>query len=80
MADKDFPKGVYFNEKHENAPDFVLGTIAIKVDAIDLEQLAKYQNDKGYARIDIKKSKDGKVYGEFSTYGLTQAKENDLGF
>jgi len=80
MADKDFPKGVYFNEKHANAPEWVLGTITIKVDTIDLEQLAKYQNDKGYARIDIKKSKDWKVYGEFSTYGLTQAKENDLGF
>ena len=70
MADKDFPKGVYFNKKHDNAPDFVLGTIAIKVDSIDLEQLAKYKNNKGYTKIDIKESKDGKVYGEFNTYGL----------
>ncbi len=79
MADKDFPKGVYFNEKHENAPEWVLGTITIKVDTIDLQQLAKYQNEKWYARIDIKKSKDWKVYGEFSTYWLTPQKE-DLGF
>ena len=49
-ADKDFPKGVYFNKKHDNAPNFVLGTIAIKVDSIDLEQLAKYKNNKGYTK------------------------------
>ena len=69
---KDFPSGIYFNEPHSKAPDFVIWSIAIKNDQIDFGQIKKYCDSKWYTKLDIKKSKEWKVYMEFNTYWIQE--------
>jgi hypothetical protein len=66
MSENKFPKGLYFN-KHEKAPDFVLGQISIAVDQfIDYLQQNYQPTDK--ARFQVKRSKEGKIYCEVDTW------------
>jgi len=62
---KYFPKGLYFNEPHERAPDFVKGSVSIKV-ADFRDYLGKVKGD--WLNIDLKVSKDGKAYAEVNTF------------
>lgn len=67
----NFVAGMYFNQPHEKAPDFVLGSISIRpIDFIAWLSLQK-QNEKGYIKISIKKSKAGKIYSELDEYEPT---------
>lgn len=60
----DFIPGLYLNEKHDKAPDFVKGYIGIDVKKFVewLNQQAK--TEKGYlaAKIDLLESREGKLY------------------
>lgn len=58
----EFAKGLFFNEPHPKAPDFVLGSMSINPDHfIDwLRQQPK--TEKGYVRLAVKRSKEGKIY------------------
>jgi hypothetical protein len=42
--DKIYANGIYFNEKRENAPDFVLGSISIDIEKFDINSLKEYAN------------------------------------
>lgn len=69
MSEKIFAEGIYWKEKHANAPSFILGEVSFKVeDAIKF--LKQYKNDKGYANLTLKVGKSGKRYLELNTYGL----------
>lgn len=62
-----FPKGIYFDRPREGAPEFVKGKININVeDAIAF--LQTYKNQRGYVNLDLKKSKDGKLYLQLNTF------------
>lgn len=66
--DKEFVDGLFYNEKNQNAPDFVLGGISIQRQIFQ-EWLDKQDvNDKGYLKIQFKMSKNGKAYAELDTY------------
>jgi hypothetical protein len=67
MADKIFPKGVMAFNKHEKAPDFVIGTIIItpndlvawlKGEGADNLMDSKYGKQ---LKLQLTKSKDGKL-------------------
>lgn len=65
MADDiNFAQGLYFNEPHENAPDFVLGRISVKPkEFIDwMRANHKAMNEHGYLNIKVNRSRQGKVY------------------
>jgi hypothetical protein len=62
---KYFPKGLFYNEPHKNAPDFVMGNVNIKV-ADFKAYLDKVKGDT--LKLDLKISKDGKGYAEVNTY------------
>ncbi len=66
--EKVFAKGIYFNEKRENAPEWVLGGIDVK--PADFIQWINKQatNSAGYVKLDIKRAKSGKPYLELNTY------------
>ena len=57
-----FADGIFFNSKHENAPDFVLGSISFKVDEA-VAFLQKYKKEDGYVNVDFLRGKP-KVEGE----------------
>ena len=62
---KFFPKGLFFNLPHPNAPDFVRGVISIKVADFG-KYLSRVQGE--WLNIDLKVSKDGKPYAEINTF------------
>ena len=59
MTDAKFIPGLFFKDKHENAPDFVICKGSIKV--ADLVQFLSTV-DGEWVNFDLKRSKDGKPY------------------
>lgn len=64
----EFAKGLYFNPPHERAPDFVLGSLSIRPDDFSSWLSEQVPNERGYVRIAIKRSRDGKVYAALDTW------------
>ena len=77
MADKIFAKGIYFNEKSGNAPDFVLGSLSIKTG--EFIEFLKEQG-KGDLKLKILMSKGGKPYLEVDTWKPDGRKSNSVVF
>lgn len=74
MDDKSkFVSGMYFNKKHENAPSFVLGSLSFIPEKFTEWIKAQKPNEKGYVRVSIKESKEGKIYAEIDTYEKKEA-------
>ena len=65
MADKIFVKGLYAKELG-NAPDFIKARFSVKVK--DFYEFMKANEKNGWLNIDIKESKDGKMYAELDTW------------
>jgi len=66
--DKVFANGMYFNKPLPQAPDFVLGNMSLNKDQFTKWLDQQEVDDKGYLKIDIKESQQGKVYCELNTY------------
>jgi hypothetical protein len=89
MAEKIYAKGIYFNKKGGNAPDFVLGKISIKKEAL-IEWLGSLEvNESGYINLDILEGKEGKPFISLNTWKKEEkksgqpvsiSKEEDLPF
>ena len=76
-----FPKGLFINKKREDAPDFVLGSLSVKRDEFIEWAEEQEVDEKGYFRIDILKSKEGKPYlklNEWKEEPKKQQKEQQL--
>lgn len=69
MDDKSkFVSGMYFNEKREGAPDFVLGSLSFIPEKFVEWIKAQKPNEKGYVRVSIKKSRENKIYAEIDLW------------
>ena len=65
--EKVFASGLFFDRPRENSPEWIKGRMSIKVpEAIIF--LQKYQNNAGYVNLDLKASKEGKLYLELNTF------------
>lgn len=67
MSNKIFAEGIYFNERNEKMPDWVLGKISIKKDKL-IPFLEQQEEINGYINFDIKRGKNGKPYMELNTF------------
>ena len=65
QTEKVFADGFIFKRK-ENAPEFVVGSMSIKVDEA-MAFLAQNET-KGWVNLDVKLSKGGKYYVELDTW------------
>ena len=65
QKEKVFADGFIFKRK-ENAPEFVVGSMSIKVDEA-MAFLAQNET-KGWVNLDVKLSKGGKFYMELDTW------------
>ena len=81
MADQILPKGVRMFNKHQNAPDFVVGSLVITPN--DLVAWLKEQpglmtdyNGAKQIRLQVLKSKDGNLYCAVDTYKKDAAPVN----
>jgi hypothetical protein len=67
--DKIFADGLIFKLPREGAPDFVKGSLSIRVDEF-VAWIGKTvtPDNNGWLNIDLKVSKGGKAYAELNTY------------
>jgi hypothetical protein len=65
--DKIFPNGMIFRAPRENAPDFVKGSLSIRVDDF-INFLEEHAKPDGWVNIDLKESREGKYYAELNHY------------
>jgi hypothetical protein len=65
MEEKVFADGFTFKRK-ENAPEFVVGRLSLKVDAA-IEFIKQHQKN-GWINLDVKKARTGNFYIELDTY------------
>ena len=69
MADIIFSEGIYFSEKREGAPDFVLGSISIRPEQLTKWLSTQKSSETGYVKLDILRSKKtGKPYCAVNTF------------
>ena len=65
MEEKIFADGFSF-KRNENAPEFVVGRLSMKVD--DAVKFIKDNQKNGWINFDIKKARTGNFYVELDTY------------
>ena len=69
MSDAKFIPGLFFKDKHENAPDFVICKGSVKV----ADLLAWLQKQDGeWVNFDLKRSRDGKPYASVDDWKPNQ--------
>ena len=66
MSDPVFADGIFFKQPRDGAPDFVKGSVSVKVDEA-LPFLQANQDD-GWVRLDLKESRNGKLYFQLNTW------------
>ena len=66
MAESIFASGIMFKLPRDNAPDFVKGSLSIKLD--DFTAWAKDHAENGWVNLDLKVGKSGKPYIELNTW------------
>lgn len=65
--EKKFANGFFFN-RHENSPDFVIGSLGIQVEKAVAWIQQQKQKENGFINLDIKKSQNGKYYVELNEH------------
>lgn len=66
--DIEFVEGLFVKAPHPKAPDYVKGSISIKVEDLGKWLRAKYKAGDEWVNIDVKESKGGKWYAAVSTF------------
>ena len=76
MTEKVFSRGIWVKEPRKNAPDFVFGSISVKLEDF-ISFAGEHVNESGYINLDIKKPKDASkgMYCELNNY---KPKEEDV--
>lgn len=64
----EFVSGLFYNEPSEKAPDFILANISVAPEKFIGWLMAQTANEKGYIKMVVKKSKQGKAYIELDTW------------
>jgi len=54
-----YANGIWGNDPHEKAPDFVVGSLSIHADTFRAWLAEQETSEKGYVKIDILERKDG---------------------
>lgn len=70
MNEKIFADGFSF-KRNENAPDFVVGRLSMKVD--EAIAFMKKHEKRGYVNLNVKTARSGNHYVELDTYEPKQA-------
>ena len=67
QTEKVFTNGLIFKLPSNKAPEFVKGSLSVKV-ADFVAFLKEHETNSGWVNIDIKESREGKLYCELNTY------------
>ena len=72
--DKVFAEGFSFKKPHENAPDFVVGSVSVKVDQA-IPFLTTHAKN-GWVNLDVKVARSGNPYVELNEFQPKAKVEN----
>lgn len=72
MADKIFADGARFERPNSTAPEFIKGKLSFNADTFT-SFLNKHKNIRGYVNLDLKQSKEGKLYLELNDWVKPEA-------
>lgn len=72
----NFVAGMFWNDPHQNAPQFVKGKISFRVKEFVDYLRANYDKDSEYVNVILKESKNGKMYFELDTWKPKPQAEN----
>lgn len=72
MSNKEFVNGLIVKRPRDGAPDFVKFSVSIKI-----EELKKFLDQRSgeWMNVDVKESRDGKLYAEVNNWKPSKAKE-----
>jgi hypothetical protein len=73
MAEKIFTNGLIFKAPNAKAPDYVKGTLSVKVE--DFKAFLDEHSKNGWVNISLKEAKSGKYYAELDTWEPNRAKK-----
>lgn len=65
--EKVFADGFILKQPHENAPDFVKGSLSIKADDA-IKFIEANKDERGWINLDLKEGQSGKWYVEKNTW------------
>lgn len=76
MAEQILPNGIRFFPKNDKAPDFVIGTLVVTLEDLaaffaDRADLLTEYNGKKQLKLQLLKSKEGKLYAAVDTFKPT---------
>jgi len=74
MAEKIFVEGLFYKLPSDKAPKFIKANLSFNVVKF-VEFLQAQQNERGWVNIDVKESREGKIYAEVNTW---QAEKKDV--
>jgi len=66
--EKQFVNGLIVKAPRDNAPDFVKGSISIKIKDLGMWLKDEYKKGEEWINLDIKEGKSGKWYAEVNTW------------
>lgn len=73
--EKIMADGMFFKDKHQNAPEWVIGKISIKIDEFS-KFVKEHKGTNEYMNFDILRSKGGKAYVTLDTWKPEQRQES----
>ena len=73
--DIEFIDGLIFKEKHQNAPDFVICKMSIRIAEMIAWLQAKQASGDEWVNGDVKRSKQGKIYSAVANWKPNQDRE-----
>ena len=80
MADQKFVDGLFVNSPNENAPDFIKANLSIHA-ARFVEWLKGQElTEKGYVNLDLKESREGKLYASVNDWKPNTSKDDNAPF
>lgn len=75
MSDIIFAEGLFYNLPSDKAPDFIKANISIAPEKFIEWLQQQTANDKGYVKLTVKESKNGKVYVALDTWQPNQQQQ-----
>lgn len=74
-----FTEGIFFNQARQGAPAHILGSLSISKDRFQDWLFNQETDEKGYVKLDVKLSKEGKPYLEKNTWTPTKPRPAQSG-
>ena len=75
QQDNGFIRGMFFKRPHQNSPEWVKGSVSIKVE--EFKAWFKLNMDQEWINIDLLESKGGKLYFKLNTFEKTKVEEGE---